>query len=506
MLLAPFAVFAEWSSLYNEYLMSSGASLSGQGASDPTLYASPDLVRVEGRARSSMRSAINLLDKNDYFDLPSNVSASSRSDNKVLPEYIRLRGFLPLCNQYEQFFQSPSSPMPKVPVVYPDDDARDLRLRILKAFVRDWLVPCAQREAVEGEERRRESEAANKRELEQQQQHEASSPRGGGGVAGEKKIWVPPGSGNNKDRSSKKQRAVIAGDSEKKRPKEEKRQNSSPPVGKRSRSQDANNSNNKLTSAGSSGPFASSALYSSVPPDSVNPFEEELRNQGSGFQYDVDDGGEFDEGGESKDERKSAGSPRHVFQQPQARPLAAVTAAKNDDDDDDDVDDIVVFRPNFSRTFTTSPGLDRGSGLQPTLSIASMMSSSSTGSACAEIEDCDDEDATLLLASASLGDWLGMTALGALDPAKDSGPVAPPSTSSVFGSLNFADGTWNSSLGLLLPRDSLTTAPASTASGPPPGFSSGAPATTARPSFPPGFGDGPPAPAPFSANPFFSKR
>jgi hypothetical protein len=94
-LLPPFAVFGEWSSLYEEYLMSSSASLKGlsEESLDESLHSNAELLRVENRSRSSMRSAIMALEQENIFDVSSaGPSGSNKTTAKVLPEHLRACG------------------------------------------------------------------------------------------------------------------------------------------------------------------------------------------------------------------------------------------------------------------------------------------------------------------------------------------------------------------------------------------------------------------------------
>ena len=528
-LLAPFSVFAEWSSLHDEYLMStsSASQTSFPGTpSDSSLYSNVELLRVESRARSSMRSAINMLDKSEYFDVPAVPGGgggggggggairgtlgvmSAKGSAKVLPEHLRLRGFLPLASHYEHFFAG-GQPIPKTPQLYSEDEARDVRLRILKAFVRDWLVPCAQREAVEGEERRREQEGRRKDD------DNLAPPRGGGGGGGggekKKQLWVPGAGGAG---------AVVATSGGTRAKTGEGREKGSTPAGKRIRSVKASEPRTR----GPPATFASSNIYAALPPSSENPFKDD--DAALGFQYDVDEDVDVEE--EATAAGVGAAPPPHHSME---------TVSNGDgkgDDDDDDVDDV-VFRPNFSRTFTSSPG---AVGLQTS---ASMNSIHSHGSAPSNEED---DDATLLLASASLGDWLGLAAAGrethtteqapwwgaGAGAGSGAGAEAPVGGASAGDfDLGGGGGNWVSSLGLALARDGdpLAAPPApapasSTAVLPPPGFAparmqafSALPFATqagskdalaaAPVTAPPGFKQRP-ADAPYTSNPWAARR
>jgi len=397
-LLPPFAVFGEWSSLYDEYLMASSASLKGlsEESLDDSLHSNTELLRVENRSRSSMRSAIMALEQENIFDVSSaGPSGSNKTTTKVLPEHLRLRGFLPLATHYENFFAG-NSAVPKIPILYSDEEARDVRLRILKAFVRDWLVPSAQREALEGEERRvKEKEELQKNEAQPQlNKKKVRSPRNSS-VPAPAPAAMLEGEG-----------VLVTSSSGGKGKKVGQDKSSAPPSGKRIRS---GKSGEVSQSRGPPAVFAGSKIYAAVPPSSDNPFKD--TNDEVRFQYEVDDDAEVYregcvDGGVSS--RASHASPHasHLVQpaQPSHPKINLdVEKGKSDEDADEEIDDV-VFRPNFSRTFTSSPGL----GLQPSLSFTSNGSVSSTPSQ-------EDDDATLLLASATLGDWLGLSASSGRD-------------------------------------------------------------------------------------------
>lgn len=477
-LLAPFAIFAEWSSLFSEYLTSSTASLNGLGASNPALFSCAEVIRIEGRSRSGMRSVINLLDKSDFFEVKRSSAPISSTrgplgapqlHTKVLPEHLRLRGFLPLAERYEHYFTSPE-PIPKVPALLSDDDARDLRLRILKAFVRDWLVPCAQREAVEGEERRQESAIKN--------DEPAQNGRGD-----EKKLWVPH---SQKDSGNKKQ--AGGGEGGVKKRKEERAQKEKD-AGKRVRS---------LKPTKMSSPvFALSEIYNPTAPTGDNPFQEEEND----FQYELDPGAEGDAN------ETNANQARHVAGY-----------------DDEMEGEIVVYQPTVSLAITDA-GADRG--ILPSVSLQTMQSFSSNNSAMSDAER-DEEDASMLLASATLGDWYNMSALGRIDPAADL-----PSWSASYGGhssengcafrgggiIDIGDKGWNASLGLNFPQFQSSNISMSAPPVPPPGFSTvpsqskGQGRTSSGTPLPPPPGlMGPPQQqsglhyTPYTSNPFFPHR
>ena len=519
-LLPPFSVFAEWSSIFDEYLVASGASLEALAVDglDSSLHSNAELLRLESRSRSSMRSAINLLDKSDFFFdlggiapppptmlLPGSSSAPlgaipgrALSGYKVLPEHLRLRGFLPLASQYEQFFAG-SEPIPKIPPLYNDDESRDVRMRILKAFVRDWLIPCAQREAVEGEGRRREEE---------RKKGETASPRGGDKKKKGSQLWTKPGGGEGVGASGN---AAEPGGGN--RGKSAGRDKSNTPAGKRVRSGQAGTGTGTGTGTkGSSEPqqrsgppavFAGSQIYAAVAPQSDNPFngvDEEDVEESRHFQYDIEEDGGGGGGGAPSGIRSRISQKMDtsidgggVFGGGAGRGGADDLAGDDDDDDndddDDDVDDV-VFRPNYSRTFCADPA----KGLQPSISLTSMQSNASLSSSASLQLNQEDDDATLLLASASLGDWLGLSALGRETHAA---PQAPWWASNGGGG-GGCDGMVDlNNRGWDIPLE--TTTPPSV--NPPPGFIGGSSVSSLY-RLPPNSAVPPGLDIPFTSNPF----
>lgn len=528
--------------------MANTASLTGQGLENPSLFSDAELIRIESRARSGMRSSISNLDKLDFFDVKGEaVAGRNRHDQeqKVLREHVELRGFLPLRNHYERYFEA-LDPLRKIPQPFAEDDARDRRLRTLKAFVRDWLVPSAQREATEAERRRileakedphdagksgklnkpcaregRDKDSGKRRPRRLEEKDES-----GGG-----RLYVP-GKPRAPELAGQRQRSPI-----------EKERGAS--TGKRIRTV---KSADALTSPGSlkkETSYAASLMHVPVAPRGDDPFAKDTDNfDGYEFEYEIEEveeeegTEEEDDDGDDKDEDEGGSQGDDAEEEGQEGQLAGGISEFHAElgDDMDFVDEVVVFRPTFSRVFTSSPGPDPRPLLHQSASFQSMQSNISSGSldthaleghvfggngARPHEPTLQGDDASLLLASSSLGDWLAMSSaggrFGGIDQSRQASAPLQPAMNWWGGNANVLAGNdlawtataetaggWKSSLGMFAPEVPVQhpAAPSATLSTsalpPPPGLASAV--ASSRP--PPGLANVTTKYQAWTANPF----
>eukprot|EP00602_Paraphysomonas_sp_CaronLab_P008505 CAMPEP_0185027480 /NCGR_PEP_ID=MMETSP1103-20130426/12565_1 /TAXON_ID=36769 /ORGANISM="Paraphysomonas bandaiensis, Strain Caron Lab Isolate" /LENGTH=965 /DNA_ID=CAMNT_0027561495 /DNA_START=178 /DNA_END=3072 /DNA_ORIENTATION=+ len=148
------SIFCDWGRGNLNFLHSiSNHSYSVQGGEVATVAlpkpenASPELIRSENRARSSMR--VTLADmKTSLSNWNKKEDTSDHSSVEEVPpplaEHIELRGYLPLARQYEVFFDSiPLPTLLSASPLQPEKDGQVLnrRLRNVSYFVDHSLVP-----------------------------------------------------------------------------------------------------------------------------------------------------------------------------------------------------------------------------------------------------------------------------------------------------------------------------------------------------------------------------
>jgi hypothetical protein len=249
-------VFCDWLECNSHYLLSSHASLAltGRGRSTEALYSNQGLIDTEGKSRASMRSSLCQLAElmgqqgvagdaggtsggssnaagNKLWRPPAASSAAGGASTpmdmgKPLKEHIELHGFLPLASLYEGYFAKQGSASDNgrshthtssaMPVPVPEESARERRARSFRGFVKSWVIPCAQREAVEAKGRRlaqnqQEEEASERKERATSEQTQAKrrqrgpeSPRPSGTVP------MLPASQDSQEKIRQQQEEVVA--------------------------------------------------------------------------------------------------------------------------------------------------------------------------------------------------------------------------------------------------------------------------------------------------------
>lgn len=170
-LLAGLSIFAEWASVNTQYLqatipqrLSESRQLDEEIAKSTLLQAvvaHADAIRTESRSRSSIRSVLTILQEYleasiSKFESSSHFTPQLLAAASLMPlrEHIELRGFIPLKEHIETFFASIDPLVNYPPEHLTEELARDRRQRIIRSFVRDWLIPTADREAKESEQQR----------------------------------------------------------------------------------------------------------------------------------------------------------------------------------------------------------------------------------------------------------------------------------------------------------------------------------------------------------------
>lgn len=532
--------------------MANTASLTGLGLENPTLFSDAELIRIESRARSGMRSSISNLDKLDFFDVKGEAGTGRNrydQEQKVLREHVELRGFLPMRNHYERFFET-LDPLRKIPQPFAEDDARDRRLRTLKAFVRDWLVPSAQREATEAERRRMLEAKEDSHDAGKNSKPNKPAAREGreidSGKRRTRRLEEKDESYGGRLYVPGKPRALEVGGERQRSPAEKERGAS---TGKRVRTVKSADALSSPVCVKKEASYAASLMHVPVAPRGDDPFANDTANFEYEFEYEIDEDEDVDDevDEEDEDESKEEGNGHEGKNgveegQDNRADQAGGGGTKlhaDVDDDMDFVDEVVVFRPTFSRVFTSSPGPDPRPLLHQSVSFQSMQSNNSSSVNLEAhafeghlLEDdgarphettLQGDDASLLLASSSLGDWLAMSSaggrFGGIDQSRQAPAPIQPAMNWWGGNANVllagndlgwtaeTAGGWKSSLGMFAPEVPMHhpvapfAAPSSMALAPPPGLANALPVASRTP---PGLVDVSTKQQAWTANPFRS--
>ena len=148
------SVFAEWAGVYSQYLIGiepiNHADLT---CLEKSLVADTDILQRENRSRSGMRLSMVSLDE---FTSSNQKNSSLKKDiyNKPLREHVELRGFLPLDKLYENYF-SHMDPLSKIPNPLADEFALECRLRTIHMFLHHSLIPAGTQEVTDNSNKRK---------------------------------------------------------------------------------------------------------------------------------------------------------------------------------------------------------------------------------------------------------------------------------------------------------------------------------------------------------------
>ena len=134
------SVFADWAGVHSQYLISIEPNNPTELSTlENSIVADYDILQKENRSRSGMRVTVTSLED---FLVSNQKSSSLKKDvyNKPLREHIELRGFLPLESLYENYFNQ-MDPLSKIPTPLSDEYAFECRLRTVQLFLQHSLMP-----------------------------------------------------------------------------------------------------------------------------------------------------------------------------------------------------------------------------------------------------------------------------------------------------------------------------------------------------------------------------